>query len=61
MHNRKSQVDDTLAGDGLARMASQCVADTELVYTEHREQNVQKTMLLVAMPACCESAAGENS
>lgn len=54
-------MDDTLAGDGLARMASQCVADTELVYTEHREQNVQKTMLLVAMPACCESAAGENS
>ena len=54
-------MDDTLTGNGLARMASQCVAETELVYTEHREQNVHKTMLLVAMPACCESAAGEHS
>ena len=61
MHNTKSQVDDTLTGNGLARMASQYVAETELLYTEHREQNVRKTMLLVAMPACCESAAGERN
>lgn len=61
MHNRRSQEDDALTGNGLARLASQYVAETELVYTEHREQNVQKTMLLVAMPACCKSAAGEHS
>ena len=54
-------MDDRLTGNDLARMASQYAAETELVYTEHREQNVHKTMLLVAMPACCESAAGEHT
>ncbi len=61
MYIRKSQAGDILTGNALAKMASQCVADTELVYTEHKEMNVQKTMLLVAMPACCNTAAGEHT
>ena len=47
-----------LTGEDLTRLSSQCMRDTELVYTKGKAHD-HKTMLLVAMPACSAAAAGK--
>ena len=43
----------------MTQLASQCMHDTELVYTRNQGHD-RKKMLLVAMPACSAAAAGDH-
>ena len=58
-HGDKGHLSIALTGEDLTQLSSQCMQDTELVYTKGKAQD-HKAMLLVAMPACSAATAGEH-